>query len=233
MNPRTPLLLATLVGTLTACGPNHIGPYTPRHRKYEAGQYAQADPANRPSKGSLFSDGRGGFLEDTRAVRVGDIVQVKVDEVADAEGGASTKLSRENSSSMGIKALLGLVPTIKRDHPMIDPEALLDFLSESDFSGEGDTARSGKLSGIIAVRVAEELPNGDLFIEGTKILMINNEEYHLYISGVIRPADIGNDNAIASSRIADAQVEFTGRGDVTDQQRKGWLSRAIDEVNPL
>ena len=116
---------------------------------------------------------------------------------------------------------------------MIDPEALLDFLSESDFSGEGDTARSGKLSGIIAVRVAEELPNGDLFIEGTKILMINNEEYHLYISGVIRPADIGNDNAIASSRIADAQVEFTGRGDVADQQRKGWLSRAIDEVNPL
>ena len=230
---RTPLLLVTLSASLCACGPNHIGPYTPRHRDYEAGKYAQADPANKPSKGSLFSDGRGGFLEDTRAVRVGDIVLVKVDEVADAQGGASTKLSRENSSSLGIKALLGLVPTIKRDHPMIDPEALLDFLSESDFSGEGDTARSGRLSGTIAVRVAQELPNGDLFIEGTKILMINNEEYHLYISGVVRPADIGNDNAIASSRIADAQVEFTGRGDVTDQQRKGWLSRAIDEVNPL
>jgi flagellar L-ring protein FlgH len=227
------LWLVALLAFASGCGPNHIGPFTPRQRKYDAGEYAQADPANRPAVGSLFSDGRGGFLEDTRAVRVGDVVLVKVDETADAEGGASTKLSRENSSMLGITAMLGLVPTIKKDHPMIDPEQLLEFLSESDFKGEGDTARSGKLQGSIAVRVARELPNGDLFIEGTKVLMINNEEYHLYLSGLVRPADIGNDNSVPSHRIADAQIEFTGRGDVADQQRKGWLSRTLDEVNPL
>ncbi|MCA9624327.1 MAG: flagellar basal body L-ring protein FlgH, partial [Myxococcales bacterium] len=206
-----------LVPCAAACGPNHIGPFTPREREYDPGEYAQADPANAPSEGSLFSDGRGGFLEDTRAVRVGDVVLVKVDEVADAQGGATTSLSRENTANLGITALLGLVPTIKRDHPMIDPEALLEFLSSSDFSGKGDTARSGSLQGTIAVRVTRELPNGDLFIEGTKVLMINNEEYHLYLSGLVRPADIGNDNSVASTRIADAQIEFTGRGDVADQ----------------
>jgi len=223
------LLLAVVAG----CGPNHIGPFTPRERKYDPGKYAQADPRNRPSNGSLFSNGRGGFLEDTRAVRIGDIVLIQIDEDANAQGGASTSLSRDNKANLGVEALLGLVPTVKRDHPFIDPGQLLEFLTESEFDGNGDTARGSTLKAGIAVRVTNEMPNGDLFVEGTKVLLINNEEYHLYISGLVRPADIGPDNAVASTRLADAQVEFTGRGDVTDQQRKGWLSRGIDEVNPF
>jgi flagellar L-ring protein precursor FlgH len=228
------LVSLMVLGSLVAgCGPNHIGPFTPRERRYRPGAYAQDSPGNRPTTGSLFSDGTGGLLEDTRAVRVGDVVVVSVDEDADAEGGASTKLSRDNKTKIGIQAVLGLVPSIKKNHPLIDPEQLLEFMSESDFEGEGDTARRGTLRGSIAVRVTREMPNGDLFVEGTKVLMINNEEYHLYVSGLVRPSDIGPDNTIASSRIADAQIEFTGRGDVADQQRKGWLSRAVDEVNPF
>ena len=51
-------------------------------------------------------------------------------------------------------------------------------------------------------------------LEGTKVLLINNEELHLYISGLVRPSDIAQDNSVDSSRLADAQIEFTGRGDV-------------------
>jgi flagellar L-ring protein precursor FlgH len=77
------------------------------------------------------------------------------------------------------------------------------------------------------------MPNGDLFLEGTKVVLINNEEYHLYISGLVRPTDIQQDNSVFSSRIADAQIEFTGRGDLADQQRKGWFSKFIDWANPF
>ena len=97
---------------------------------------------------------------------------------------------------------------------------------------EGDTRRNGTLSGQMAVRVVRELPNGDLFLEGTKVVLINNEEYHLYVSGITRPADIASDSSIASSRLADAQIEFTGRGDVAGQQRKGWGSRLLDASQP-
>jgi len=38
---------------------------------------------------------------------------------------------------------------------------------------------------------------------------------------------------VLSSRIADAQIEFTGRGDLADQQRKGWGARLLDAVNPF
>jgi flagellar L-ring protein precursor FlgH len=228
------LVVAVLLAAVTAgCGPRHIQPFTPRERKYAEGQYAQVDPNKRPTEGSLFSDGVGGLLEDTRAVRVGDVVLVRLAEDADASGESSTDLQRENKMDLGINALLGLVPAIKAAHPNIDPSKLLSFFSESDFAGKGDTKRRGQLSASIAVRVGREMPNGDLYVEGTKVMLINNEEYHLYISGLVRPADIGPDNAVSSTRVADAQIEFTGRGDLADQQRKGWLSRGIDEVSPF
>jgi flagellar L-ring protein FlgH len=228
---RAPLVIAALLAV--GCGPNHIGPFTPREREYTPGHYAQADPDKKPSVGSLYSDGVGGMLEDTRAVRVGDVVVIRLDEDADASGESSTNLKRDNKMKLGIEAVLGLVPAIKKAHPDIDPAQLLSFFSQSEFSGEGDTSRRGKLRGSIAVRVVKEMPNGDLYIEGTKVLLINNEEYHLYLSGLVRPSDIGPDNTVVSTRIADAQIEFTGRGDIADQQRKGWLSRAVDSVNPL
>jgi flagellar L-ring protein precursor FlgH len=81
--------------------------------------------------------------------------------------------------------------------------------------------------------VQRELPNGDLYVEGTKVVMINHEEYHLYVSGVLRPADIQPDNSIDSSLIADARVEFTGRGDINDQVERGWLNKILDAVNPF
>jgi flagellar L-ring protein FlgH len=217
----------------TACGPNHVQPFTPRQRIYKPGQYAQTNAAARPSNGSLFSDAHGGWLEDTRAVRVGDFVVINIDESANAKGNASTNLKKEADGTSGASAMVGIVPALKKAYPEMDTSKLIEYASKSSFAGAGDTARNGELSGKIAVRVVNEMPNGDLFLEGTKVVLINNEEYHLYVSGLVRPADIAQDNSIASSRIADAQVEFTGRGDLADQQRKGWGVRLIEMLNPF
>jgi len=50
---------------------------------------------------------------------------------------------------------------------------------------------------------------------------------------VIRPSDIEMDNSVDSSLIADARVEFTGRGDINDQVERGWLTKILDFVNPF
>lgn len=230
---RLMLVLLVLAPMLEGCGPRHIEPFTPRKRLYAPGEYAQTSAGARPQNGSLFSEAHGGWLEDTRAVRVGDLVVIKVDESANASGSASTNLKRDNESTSGATSALGLIPALKRAYPEMDTSKLVEFATKNGFSGEGDTSRKGVLNGRIAVRIAREMPNGDLFLEGTKVVMINNEEYHLYVSGLVRPTDINPDNSIASTRIADAQIEFTGRGDVADQQRKGWFSRMLDTMNPF
>jgi flagellar L-ring protein precursor FlgH len=128
---------------------------------------------------------------------------------------------------------MGLVPAIQKAYPNIDPKTLIELASSSDFNGQGKTQRAGTLNATIGVKVKQELPNGDLFVEGTKVVMINYEEQHLYISGVIRPPDIAPDNSVDSSLIADARVEFTGRGDIDDQVERGWLTKILDAVNPF
>ncbi len=225
--------LLVVAAATVACGPPHVAPFTPRQRQYKAGEYAATKVDAKPKDGSLYSEAFPGFLEDTRAVRIGDVVVVRIDEQANASGNATTQLSKNTKRDINVDAFLGLVPAIKRAHPDVDPAKLISLASEADFNGDGKTSRQGQLTGNIAVRVTQQMPNGDLFIEGTKVVMINHEEIHLYISGLVRRADIGQDNSVASSRIADAQVEFTGRGDVADQVDRGWLTKILDFINPF
>ena len=53
------------------------------------------------------------------------------------------------------------------------------------------------------------------------------------MSGVVRPEDIEQDNSVRSGLIADAQIEFTGRGVLTENQEQGWLSRLLTAINPF
>ncbi|MBI3206278.1 MAG: flagellar basal body L-ring protein FlgH [Myxococcales bacterium] len=221
------------VVALSACGPPHIRPFTARERKYDVGAYAATEKGYAPAPGSIYSEAQAGYLEDTRALRVGDIMLIRINEQADAQGGAKTNLKKDTGRDASVDSLLGLVPAIKKAYPNIDPAELVKLASSFDFNGEGKTQRAGKLKGTMGVRVKKELPNGDLFVEGTKVVMINHEEYHLYVSGVIRPADIEGDNSVDSSLIADARVEFTGRGDIADQVERGWLTKALDFINPF
>lgn len=226
-----PPLLALVV--VASCAPKHITPFAPKARRYELGSYAQTTKQAKPSTGSIYSEAVAGYLEDTRAVRMGDIVHVRIDEYADAKGGATTALSHESSREDSITGLLGFLPALQRKYPDMNPQELVGIMSKVDFQGDGKTSREGALKGSIAVRVKRELPNGDLFVEGTKVVMINNEEYHLYVSGLARPSDIEMDNSVLSSLLADAQVEFTGRGDIASTVNRGWMSTILDWISPF
>ncbi|HEY3497938.1 MAG TPA: flagellar basal body L-ring protein FlgH [Polyangiaceae bacterium] len=215
------------------CGPAHIAPFTPKERKYEAAKYAATQKQYRPATGSIYSEAQAGYLEDTRALRVGDIVLIRINEYADAEGDASTELDKSTSRNAGVEAFMALMPKLQRENPNLNPSQLISMASEYDFDAEGKTKRAGSLNGTIGVQVKQELPNGDLFVEGTKVVMINHEEYHLYISGVLRTTDIQPDNSVASSLLADARVEYTGRGDLNDTVERGWLTKALDAINPF
>ncbi len=233
IRPSTNVRAMALVVLFSGCAPKHITPFAPKARRYEVGSYAQTTKGARPANGSIYTEAVAGYLEDTRAVRMGDIVHVRIDEHADAKGGATTALSRESSREDSITGLLGFLPALQRKYPDMDPQELVGIMSKMDFKGDGTTSREGALKGSIAVRVKRELPNGDLFVEGTKVVMINNEEYHLYVSGLARPSDIEMDNSVLSSLLADAQVEFTGRGDIASTVSRGWFSTVLDWINPF
>jgi flagellar L-ring protein precursor FlgH len=214
------------------CGEvQHIRSHHARRRDYDPGQYEEAPRA--VSSGSLWLEGSRGLFADFRAARAGDLVTVVIDENPRATGDATTRTGRESSFEMGVQGLFGLTTALAQAYPDLDPEQLVGLMGGASFEGGGSTGRSSRLRASIAVRVRNVLPNGDLFVEGTKVLMVNEEELHIYVSGVVRPADIVEDNSVSSARLADAEIEFAGRGGITDANHPGWLHQLLMQVSPL
>lgn len=226
-----PLALA-LLALIAGCGEvQHIRSHTTRHREYDPGQYEEEPHA--VSQGSLWRDTSRGLFADFRAAHQGDIVTVVIDENPTAAGDASLSTERQQSMELGVDGLFGLTAAIARAYPDLNPEQLIGLVSHNTFSGTGSTERSSRIRASIAARVRRVLPNGDFFVEGTKVLMVNDEELHIYVSGVVRPADILEDNTVSSARLADAEIEFTGRGGVTDATHPGWLAQILQQVLPF
>ncbi len=220
------LLLLPLGGCV-----RHVLPYTRKSRAYTADTYAP--PTADRSPGSLWSDGAHNLFEDARARRIGDIVTVRVDERSNAVRDAATRTHREGEVEFGVSSFAGAMQQLAAANPGLNPATLLGAGNESTFRGQGNTSRSGRLQAILPVRIKGTMPNGDFYIEGNKVLLLNEEESFLYISGVIRPIDIEPDNSVVSSVIADVELEYTGRGSITESQNRGWLSRILDYLWPF
>jgi flagellar L-ring protein precursor FlgH len=225
-----PLLLC-----LSGCASQAIGPEIDsskvRERKYTEGKYETGlEPV---TSGSLWPENGRGLFADFRAFRVGDLVTVRIDESSRAAGDSSTQTERKSSESLGVPNFMGLTAALQKAYPDINPSKLVEWLGESGFKGAGETSRENHVVGAISLRVKKVLPNGDLYVEGTKVILINQEEVHIYVSGVIRAEDIDSSNAVGSSTIADAQIEFSGRGVLSENQKQGWFTRLFAKVRPF
>lgn len=174
---------------------------------------------------SLWTDRAGSLVSDVRAHRAGDILTILIDEQSTAEKRAETDLQRDSSFSSRLTP-----PAFER------PAFLRRFLlslaasgeARSNYEGEGRTTRTDRATGILTARVVRVLDNGDLLIEGRRLVKVNDETQTLVVSGIVRPYDIGPDNTVASSRIADGEVRVEGTGAVSDRQRPGLIQRIFD-----
>ncbi|MEI7037472.1 flagellar basal body L-ring protein FlgH [Fulvimonas yonginensis] len=173
-----------------------------------------AAPAGAQSQapGSLIQpDSYRGLTADRRAHAVGDMLTVVVVETAHASVSANTDGSHDLQLAAQARTPRGTYPYGLG-------------LSGSD-QGEGLTSRAGTLQAQLAVRVTEVEPDGLLHVRGEQSVTINGEQQHIALSGMVREEDILASNLIPSNRISDAQIEFTGQGDVSEAQRHGAIYR--------
>jgi flagellar L-ring protein FlgH len=97
--------------------------------------------------------------------------------------------------------------------------------NNTDYSGKGETTKKGQLTAKVTARIVEVQDNGNLLIQGSKMVEINNEREVIHVAGVIRPEDILADNTVFSSSIADAKITYTGDGSLSDASKPGVLTR--------
>jgi flagellar L-ring protein precursor FlgH len=233
MSPLRTILLMGVALVATSCV-SHVKPYQPKKRHYNLPVPHPAFDAGK-SKGSLFDPSGVGMrlTTDARAQSVNDVVVVVIDERATAQRNTGTETGRQDDQALQLTGFLGLIAKLQKENPDFNGDTAVKIAQASKFKGEGRTVRNDRLQATVPAMVRRVLPNGDLFIEGHRVVLLNQEENHFYISGVIRPEDIDGAGQVPSSRIADAQIEFTGRGDLTSASTKGWLGRFLDIIWPF
>ncbi|GLI52488.1 flagellar basal body L-ring protein FlgH [Thermodesulfovibrio yellowstonii] len=193
------------------------------------------------SEGSLWRN-KASLYEDKKARRVNDLVTILINESTSAQKTASTTASRDSSTNYGLDTFLGMNTDFNiHNLPLINGfykagnvfSPSVKGSATSDFKGDGDTARTGKITGTITAKVIEVLPNGNLVIESRKEVIVNNEKEILVLRGIIRPDDISQSNTILSQYVADAQIYLVGEGTLGDKQSQGWLVRFLDKIWPF
>ena len=161
------------------------------------------------------------LYSDLRAARVGDVISVIVSESNSATKNARTSSMKSNKAEAEGEAttgaLGGLFPGLGGGMDV-----------SNQYSGQGATTLSGQFSSRITVKVLDILPNGNLVVEGTKTMEINEETEVITISGLVQPTDITSANTIYSYQIANAKITYKGRGTVSHAQRPGILVRIIN-----
>lgn len=154
-----------------------------------------------------------GLAADQRAYRVGDLLTVYVLETTRARSGAATDASSDTGVRIGISS-----PNTRYD-------ASAGISGGSNAGAE--TSRIGELRAQISVQVQAVRPGGVMEIEGLQSVVVNGEHQQIRLRGLVRPEDVSSGNTVWSHRIADAKVELTGIGVVSESQRQGLLYRVF------
>ena len=110
----------------------------------------------------------------------------------------------------------------------------LNFLKGSNGYGgsnEGSNSAAGGRSmsfgDKIAVQVVQQLPNGNLAVQGKKTLVNGNERMDFIITGVIDPRWLNVNGEIYSYNVSNLQFALSGRGAISRNQNEGIFNRFI------
>jgi flagellar L-ring protein precursor FlgH len=210
--------VALLAAALTGCGAIQ------ERQQREDAQWAATAPVeqNAPPApdGSIYHDMQNMELfNDARAHRIGDILTINLVEAMQASKKSETTTSKTDKVNVGAPQILG------QSLRIAGQSANSSLNSANSFDGAGSSTQSNQLTGQLTVTVARRLSNGNLLVKGEKWLTINQGQELIRISGIVRAQDIGQDNSVDSTRVADARITYTGRGTLNEANTQGWLAK--------
>jgi flagellar L-ring protein FlgH len=176
-------------------------------------------PPPQQTTNSLWVVGSRSFFHDPRASRPGDIITVNVTVADVAKLSNTTTRTRTNSDDANLTNFFGVEGEIANVLPGADPASLVKMGSDTSNVGAGAINRSETISLTLAALVTQVLPNGNMVIQGTQEIKTNDDIRQLTVAGVVRPEDISSSNTIFSSQIAEARINYGGRGDIASVQK--------------
>ncbi|MNF39807.1 Flagellar L-ring protein precursor [compost metagenome] len=190
------------------------------------------------NNGAIYQAGfETNLYDDRKAYRVGDIITITLNERTQASKNANSQMQKDSTANIGLTSLFGGGVSVNNPNGGLNPldaaRLSLDaeYNASRDTKGDAKAGQSNSLSGSVTVTVSEVLPNGILAVRGEKWLTLNTGDELVRIAGLVRADDIGTDNTVPSTRVADARITYSGTGAFADASQPGWFDRFF--MSPL
>jgi flagellar L-ring protein precursor FlgH len=221
--------LLLIISLSLACGPKKVQNGAATALEAYVADAKRLFPPDNAGEGSLYADHgrRADLVRDPKAREVNDMVTIRVVESTAATSAADASSSKSSQVQTSVNNMFGLEKKID------ELPNLVNAKSANTYAGKGATSRVTTVQTNLTARVIDVLPNGYLVVEGVKEIRLNNENQNIYVSGVVRPADITRGNIVLSSNVAQLSVHLQGRGVVSQPLNPGWLYRILSGIMPF
>ena len=183
-----------------------------------------APPPAPPANGSIFQGAYVPLTSGGRAGQVGDIITIQLVE--------RTAATKSNAAGTQRDGNIGLTPPSTGPLSLFNPSDVA-MGGGQQFKGKGDASQSNALSGEVSVTVAAVYPNGTMLVKGEKLLTLNRGDERVQIAGIVRAIDISPDNRVLSTRVANANIRYVGKGEIARASKQGWLQRFFSIISPF
>jgi flagellar L-ring protein precursor FlgH len=177
-------------------------------------------------------DPRAAYLfQDSRARRVGDILQIVIQDTTGVKNNDLRKMDRSSSAS-GVFNFKG-----DSSGGKMSRTGAVDFNASGtatrDFSGAAAVTINRQFTDRISVAVIDVQPNGNLIVEGTKRITVDREQRLIRISGIVRPTDLLLDNSVLSQQVANFQITYIGKGPEYRFANQNYVGRLMNWLWPF
>jgi flagellar L-ring protein precursor FlgH len=182
--------------------------------------------------GSIYATSQTGFfVGDRRARNVGDVLTVNLVETMQATKSNDGTITRKGSLALSLPSALFGKGAINPGN-IANPGAF-DTTTAQSFAGTGVADQSNSITGKVTVVVTRVYENGNMWIQGEKKVTLSQGEEYVRVAGLVRPEDIQTGNIINSTSIAEANISYTGTGDIADATKQNWFGRFFNYVSPI
>lgn len=162
------------------------------------------------------------LFSDHKSFSIGDVLTVVITETSSAKASSGNETGKTFDHGFDAEAGTGPFSAI--------PATGFGFKGNNSSKGDASTSREGSLKAKMTVRIMDIDDNGNLFIKGSKTVIINGEEEITNLEGTVRSQDVGADNTLYSYNIADAKIAYNGKGTVQQGSKVGFLTKIFNFI---
>jgi len=174
---------------------------------------------------------------EARTFDIHDIITIIVREESSSKSETDASSEKKFTMNADLKEWLKFHDNgtlrIMPDEGIAATNPKIDVTLGRKYEGEGDASTKDSFLTKIAAEVIDVKPNGNLVLEARRHIEHNDEKISMTLTGVVRPGDVSVTNTVNSTSVANLAVSKQTQGIARDGQKRGWLIRLLEAVNPF